>query len=212
MGSEFVLSRGCQCGCGKLTGCSEASGTCGKLSWSLGSHGNSWVLGDSGTPAKLQACEFATITVTVRCIVLCSPDYCSEFVHMGPVDSYLSKASPHCADQPYIHAHLCWLNPQLQYYKFSSSLWYIKTLWSCSLALSLVLIHAHLTKVCDTHQQAITCTHLPQIGTVTLTGEQQHSLVLIHACSTEIGTVTLTVMAHTHPHLTHSHPITLYYP
>ena len=40
-------------------------------------------------------------------IVLCLPDYCSEFVHMGPADPYLSKASPRCIDWPYIHAHLC---------------------------------------------------------------------------------------------------------
>ena len=51
----FVLFRGCQHGHRKLMGCLEASRTCGKLSQSLGSHGNSWVLGDSGMPAKLQA-------------------------------------------------------------------------------------------------------------------------------------------------------------
>ena len=40
-------------------------------------------------------------------IVSRSPDYCSEFVHTMPADPYLSEASLHCVDQPYIHAHLC---------------------------------------------------------------------------------------------------------
>ena len=61
--------------------------------------------------------------------------------------------------------------PSYSTINFSSSLQYIKTLWSRSLALSLVLIRAR---------------------------------------STEIGIVTLTVMARMHPHLAHSHTTIIY--
>src|SRR6266850_2543375 len=88
-------------------------------------------------------------TVSVCLLCLCSYDSCSEFVHTRLAVHYLSKASPHSADQLYIlliyeHSPLVTLPGNFPFFAV------YKTLWSCSLGLSLVhYLMCARTEVCD---------------------------------------------------------------